>query len=59
VFNRWGDVVFSSSNVLDVWTGNTHNGDYFVPDGIYVFRLEVISKNNEFLEKTGHVLVMR
>jgi hypothetical protein len=46
-------------NVLDVWTGNTRNGDYFVPDGIYVFRLEVISKNNEFLEKTGHVLVMR
>jgi|JI6StandDraft_1071083.scaffolds.fasta_scaffold46675_3 gliding motility-associated-like protein len=59
VFNRWGDVVFSSVNVLDVWTGNTRNGDYFVPDGIYVFRLEVISKNNEFMEKTGHILVMR
>lgn len=51
VFNRWGDVVFSSSDVQDVWTGNTRGGDYFVQDGIYVFRMEVFSNQNEFLEK--------
>ncbi|MCB0762068.1 MAG: gliding motility-associated C-terminal domain-containing protein [Flavobacteriales bacterium] len=39
IFNRWGDVVFKTTDVNAVWDGSHMGGDYFVPDGVYPFRI--------------------
>jgi gliding motility-associated-like protein len=35
IFNRWGELMFESSNILDSWDG-THKGSD-VPDGVYFY----------------------
>ena len=42
VFNRWGEVVFASTNPGEPWVGqnNQKAGQHFVPDGVYGFSVE-------------------
>jgi len=41
IYNRWGEVIFYSENPAEPWIGNVQVSDaeYFVPDGIYLWRL--------------------
>lgn len=61
IFNRWGELVFESSNPEEVWVGG--KGDYFVPDGTYFWKLDVRdSLNNPMLDyehNHGHVTIIR
>ncbi len=60
VFNRWGEEIFVTHDVNEPWMANTNRGEYYVPDGIYLWRVEVkeqIRANFEVFE--GHVVVIR
>jgi gliding motility-associated-like protein len=60
VFNRWGDLIWTSSDASDAWMGNTLESEHFVPDGIYVWQL--LYKQEFALEVTeirGTVSVIR
>ncbi len=35
IYNRWGDVVFTSNDIEKAWMGEGMGSEYFVPDGIY------------------------
>ncbi|MFM1932522.1 MAG: hypothetical protein RL226_1825, partial [Bacteroidota bacterium] len=62
IFNRWGEVVFSTGNPDDFWTGNVSGGAYYAPDMAYVWYLEYTSTTLEgtISEKlSGHVVVLR
>jgi gliding motility-associated-like protein len=60
VFDRWGESVFHSTDSEEVWTGSTHSGAYFVPDGIYHFRLEIRDTQHDVnYLREGHVLIVR
>jgi gliding motility-associated-like protein len=37
VFDRWGEVVYHSNDIHEVWQGDLQNGDYYVPDGTYSY----------------------
>ena len=37
IFNRWGNLVFASSNPADVWDGRAKGGA--VPEGVYAWRI--------------------
>jgi len=41
IFNRWGERLFYSEDVTEPWIGNDQrrDSDYFVPDGVYLWRL--------------------
>jgi gliding motility-associated-like protein len=41
IFNRWGDVLFYSENPEEPWIGQNQldGADYFVPDGVYIWKL--------------------
>ena len=62
VFNRNGELVFSTQDTEAVWNGSHRAGTHYVPDGVYAWRMEytyldlsgTISKQD-----TGHVLVIR
>ena len=59
IFNRWGDVLFTSTDPQTVWTGQVESGDYFVPDGVYHYRLTYETGLKELGERSGSITVIR
>jgi len=61
IFNRFGQVVFETSDPEDVWTGGFN--DYFLPNGIYTWQIEALDYNQqEALSRArsrGSILVVR
>ena len=60
IFNRWGQVIFSSTSPEDVWTGEFNNGEYYVGNSQYQYLLKVKSvfEYNE-REYSGSILLFR
>ena len=60
VYNRWGDVIFETSNPADVWTGNVHGGDYYAQPDAYLYEITLQLKAGEApLRKVGTVILIR
>ncbi len=60
IFNRWGDIVFHSRDLEQVWDGSHQQRDHFVPDGTYTYRIETRSRTTQDeKEIVGHVNVIR
>jgi gliding motility-associated-like protein len=60
VFDRWGGKVFSSEDPHEAWIGNRQGGEYFLPDGIYVYRVKARPLNSlESVLYEGSILLMR
>lgn len=60
IFNRWGDMVFNTTDEAVPWVGEIQSGDYYyAQDGMYhfVIVLEDINKNPK--EYRGHIQVLR
>jgi gliding motility-associated-like protein len=61
IFNRYGQVVWETSDPEDVWTGGAPN--FYVPNGIYSWQIEALDYNQqELLSKKhnhGTILVIR
>lgn len=57
IFDRWGQIVFESTNSSTGWNG-TYNGE-IVQDGTYVWKLQLKAlKDARRFEYTGHVNVL-
>lgn len=58
IFNRWGEMIFITKDVLTGWDG-TYKGE-LCQNGTYIWKLEFKARNSEerFL-KTGHVNLLR
>lgn len=59
IYNRWGDIVFSTDDPQAVWTGGVRGGDYYVADGIYSFHLKYETELKEIGERKGTINVIR
>ncbi len=62
VYNRNGEVIFQSDDPTHAWDGSSRNGDYYVPNGVYAWRLEYISTTLEGVVSDvlqGHVTIIR
>jgi gliding motility-associated-like protein len=62
IFNRWGELVFETEDIDQPWIGQVGNeGEYFVANGTYMYRVEVHSLSVETVRKEvfGHVMVIR
>ena len=57
VFNRWGQMIFSTNKLFEGWDGKI--GGVEQPSGIYVWLVEGITKNNKVISKKGTVLLVR
>ena len=59
VFNRWGEVVFSTTDFDEKWDGQ-FKGKKTVPNDAYLWRIDVKNiKTGEFKELKGYVLLTR
>lgn len=57
IFNRWGEVIFESTEVNNKWNG-TFKGEK-CENGVYVYKVVARNKmTNQFFEKTGHVTLV-
>jgi gliding motility-associated-like protein len=60
VFDRWGELIFSSNDPQNAWLGNVNGQGYYAPDGLYQWTLEVRSLyTSEKKELSGFVTLMR
>ena len=59
VFNRWGEIIFSSSNPNSPWMGEVRNGDYFAPEGVYSYVIKAKFTSGEAREFSGLICLIR
>jgi gliding motility-associated-like protein len=61
IYNRWGEAIFQSNDILKGWNGKTKS-DAMAEDGVYVyvinFRLDATSGGTT-LSKTGEVILVK
>ncbi len=60
VYNRWGEIVYSSSNPYEGWNGHHYNNGKPLPSGVYtyVFIGTVKDGGKEHVSK-GHITLLR
>ena len=60
VFNRFGQKMFESNDPNAAWTGNTADGEYYAPNGVYSWRAIVVSKSTGVKKEiNGSIIIMR
>ena len=57
VFNRWGEKVFSTTDINNGWDG-TLDGERS-PAGVYVWYVEAFTFDNERIIQSGNVTLLR
>lgn len=60
VYNRWGEVVYSSGNPYQGWNGSHQNIGKVLPPGVYAYVfIGTIKKGGKELIRPGHVTLLR
>jgi gliding motility-associated-like protein len=57
VYNRWGQLLFSSNILHDGWDGKFSGKDQ--ASGVYVWMIEAITNENKVVTKKGTVTLIR
>ena len=59
VFNRWGNMVHSTTNPADCWNGTNKNNQTELLPGVYYFVLKGISTCDTPIEQKGTITLLR
>lgn len=59
IMNRWGELVFHSTNLEDYWVGDVQGGTHFAENGIYNWIIRLKGFNTDAEEFTGTLQLMR
>ncbi|MBL7942858.1 MAG: gliding motility-associated C-terminal domain-containing protein [Flavobacteriales bacterium] len=59
VLDRWGTIVFASSNPEEAWTGEVRNGTHYAQDGVYQWIIEAKGHDPDAIRLEGFVVVIR
>ena len=57
IFNRWGQLMFSTTKLNEGWNGKFAGIDQ--SGGIYVWMIQAITKDNQVINKKGTVALIR
>jgi gliding motility-associated-like protein len=60
IFNRWGEKIFYTNNVLDCWNGKVNNIGPELPTGTYFYQIKIkrrISSREQYV--TGSINLIR
>lgn len=58
IFDRWGEVIFSTADVMKPWDGKVNGGDVATND-VYVWKLRASGRRFGPVEYMGHVALVR
>ena len=59
IFNRWGEVVFESTDIEEIWDGSTNRGDYYSENEVYNYLIKIKGIDSKAYEKKGFITLMR
>jgi len=59
IFNRWGDMVFESSDINIPWTGLVNNGTKMAQEDVYVWMVYATDHSKKKHKFIGHVTLIR
>ena len=59
IMNRWGETVFHSTSLDDVWVGDVQGGTHYAENGIYNWIIRLKGYNTDAEEYTGTLQLMR
>lgn len=59
VFNRWGEQLFESRDINKGWDGTIRGGIDQVPNGTYLYRIDIINLEGDEKHYNGKVAILR
>jgi gliding motility-associated-like protein len=59
IFNRWGELIFESSDMEVGWNGGAQDSEYFSPTGLYPYIIVAREKQGDLFELKGSVQLIR
>jgi gliding motility-associated-like protein len=59
VYNRWGEIVFTTKDLLTGWNGKRQLGGEDLPEGAYVYYVKGKLSNGTVINNTGIVNLIR
>ena len=60
IYNRWGQLIFTSDDPEEPWLGNVQGGDHYAPDGLYMWKFaSTIGMARDGLKATSRCSVDR
>ena len=59
VYNRWGELIWQSTDMYEYWLAKTKNGNNFVQNGVYVWKVNCKDFYGIEHEKAGTVTVIK
>jgi len=59
VFNRWGEIVFTSIDINEGWNGRVRNSDVEAKQDLYVYRVDYTDHRGNEQQKLGNVVLIR
>ena len=55
IFNRWGEQVYHSTDLNEVWTGDVNDGTHYAPNGVYHWLIKATGFDTDAQEFRGFV----
>ena len=59
IYNRWGELVYNSTDLNEAWTGDVNGGDHFAANGVYHWVIKASGFDTDAQEFRGFVHLMR
>lgn len=60
IFDRWGEALFSTTDITVGWDGKSKKGGDILPQGVYIYKITVTLNNGGKAKLyTGHVTLLR
>ena len=59
IWNRWGEMIFQSTDPLEGWDGRVRGGNQQAPEGMYLYFIEVVGPRGEVQEFKGYATLIR
>ncbi|MFN8229583.1 MAG: gliding motility-associated C-terminal domain-containing protein [Bacteroidia bacterium] len=59
IFDRWGELIHSTSNFREGWDGKAKGGDNQAQDGVYVYKILITDLAGKKKTYVGHVTLLK
>ena len=59
MFNKWGNLVFSSNELDFKWDGTIQNNGVICPQGSYILRYEITGYDGTIIKDKGLIYLLR
>jgi len=59
IYDRWGHLVFETTDMNESWDGHTKNSSEAIKDDVYVWKASVVDVHNKSHELVGHVTLLK